>query len=159
MRVVACLAVVAWSLAFVQDGYGARFATAGEQRALQSEAVYYLRILARSGTALFAPGLKVVVQPACISTADSAFALVTVFALNPSNPKQVLDPGQLWLGRLGSGPPRAIGALLLADAYGTRPRGVSAAAHRDTANALQCQPQVQKTQQRVRAGTIRIYTV
>jgi len=67
------------SAAVVSRAEAARFATAKEQRAFTSEAIYHLRILARSGTAQFSPGLKVVVQPACVSTVDPAFALVTIF--------------------------------------------------------------------------------
>ena len=137
----------------------ARYATATEQKALVAETVYYLRILARSGTAQFNPGLKIVIQPACVSTADPSFALVTIFALNPNNLRQVLDPGQLWMGRLGTGPPRGIGSLLLADQSGTRPRGVSAAAYRDALHAPQCLAQGVNTQRRVRAGSIRVYTL
>jgi hypothetical protein len=157
LAVAVLLAAFLVSVVAAGRAEAARFATAKEQRALVSEAIYYLRILARSGTALFSPGLKVVVQPACVSTVDPAFSLVTLFALEGG--KQVGEPGQLWMGRLGSGPPRGIGSVLLAEGIGTRPRGVSVAAFRDTLNAPQCVPQFAEIRRRVRAGGLRVYTL
>jgi hypothetical protein len=56
LAVAIVMSAFLFAVAAAARAEAARFATAQEQRALPSEALYYLRILAHSGTALFGQG-------------------------------------------------------------------------------------------------------